>query len=128
MFTTNWKTSGLCINGLAVLHNYRTPNGIRTRAATLKGWCPRPLDDGGMDELSVGRALEIYHWLSRFPPWLSIPVMSIHLIGQLQPNPATSQDSHTAQGADRLGRLRPSQHQCLTHLYPARCQERDASY
>ena len=25
----------------------RTPNGIRTRAATLKGWCPRPLDDGG---------------------------------------------------------------------------------
>jgi hypothetical protein len=24
-----------------------TPNGIRTRAATLKGWCPRPLDDGG---------------------------------------------------------------------------------
>ena len=113
---------------LAVLHNYRTPNGIRTRAATLKGWCPRPLDDGGMDELSVGRALEIYHWLSRFPPWLSIPVMSIHLIGQLQPNPATSQDSHTAQGADRLGRLRPSQHHCLTHLYPARCQERDASY
>ena len=31
----------------------RTPNGIRTRAATLKGWCPRPLDDGGMDLLSV---------------------------------------------------------------------------
>ena len=26
-----------------------TPNGIRTRAATLKGWCPRPLDDGGSD-------------------------------------------------------------------------------
>ena len=25
-----------------------TPNGIRTRAATLKGWCPRPLDDGGL--------------------------------------------------------------------------------
>src|SRR4051812_25152847 len=24
-----------------------TPNGIRTRVATLKGWCPRPLDDGG---------------------------------------------------------------------------------
>ena len=47
---------------------FRTPNGIRTRAATLKGWCPRPLDDGGMDELFVGRALEIYHWLSLFPP------------------------------------------------------------
>ena len=22
------------------------PNGIRTRVATLKGWCPSPLDDG----------------------------------------------------------------------------------
>ncbi|MGK0312710.1 MAG: hypothetical protein ACI89G_002657 [Minisyncoccia bacterium] len=21
---------------------------MRTRAATLKGWCPRPLDDGGL--------------------------------------------------------------------------------
>ena len=32
------------------LHQERrcTPNGIRTRAATLKGWCPRPLDDGGL--------------------------------------------------------------------------------
>jgi hypothetical protein len=25
-----------------------TPNGIRTRVATLRGWCPRPLDDGGV--------------------------------------------------------------------------------
>ena len=25
------------------------PNGIRTRAAALKGRCPRPLDDGGFD-------------------------------------------------------------------------------
>jgi len=25
----------------------RAPNGIRTRAAALKGRCPRPLDDGG---------------------------------------------------------------------------------
>src|SRR5207342_156479 len=23
-----------------------TPNGIRTRVSTLRGWCPRPLDDG----------------------------------------------------------------------------------
>ncbi|MEY3448266.1 MAG: hypothetical protein RLZZ14_790, partial [Actinomycetota bacterium] len=37
-----------------------TPNGIRTRAATLKGWCPRPLDDGGKDVEFVGRASEIY--------------------------------------------------------------------
>src|SRR5690348_11366867 len=27
------------------------PNGIRTRAAALKGRCPRPLDDGGRDGL-----------------------------------------------------------------------------
>ena len=74
MFTTNW----LLLNGLAVLRlavlrlavltHYRTPNGIRTRAATLKGWCPRPLDDGGMDELFVGRALEIYHSQATFAP------------------------------------------------------------
>ena len=37
-----------------------TPNGIRTRAATLKGWCPRPLDDGGKDVEFVGRAPETY--------------------------------------------------------------------
>src|SRR5690606_23009133 len=33
-----------------------TPNGIRTRAATLRGWCPRPLDDGGGWSLRVGAA------------------------------------------------------------------------
>ena len=113
---------------LAELPDYRTPNGIRTRAATLKGWCPRPLDDGGMDELSVGRALEIYHWLSLFPPWLLIPIMSIHPVGQSQPNPATSPGVHTAQGVGRLGRPRPNQHQCRTHQCPTRCQEQDASY
>src|SRR2546423_195685 len=26
----------------------RSPNGIRTRVATLRGWCPRPLDDGAL--------------------------------------------------------------------------------
>ena len=31
---------------------WSTPNGIRTRAATLRGWCPRPLDDGGLMKLS----------------------------------------------------------------------------
>ena len=29
------------------LPSARAPNGIRTRAAALKGRCPRPLDDGG---------------------------------------------------------------------------------
>src|SRR5699024_4015925 len=28
--------------------NDRTPNGPRTRAAAVKGRCPRPLDDGGL--------------------------------------------------------------------------------
>jgi hypothetical protein len=27
-----------------------SPNGIRTRVATLRGWCPRPLDDGAGPE------------------------------------------------------------------------------
>jgi hypothetical protein len=27
---------------------HSTPNGIRTRAAALKGQYPRPLDDGGL--------------------------------------------------------------------------------
>ncbi len=25
---------------------YGIPNGIRTRVPTMRGWCPRPLDDG----------------------------------------------------------------------------------
>ena len=31
------------------------PNGIRTRAAALKGRCPRPLDDGGLRRSSPPR-------------------------------------------------------------------------
>ena len=27
-------------------HHLGDPNGIRTRAAAVKGWCPRPLNDG----------------------------------------------------------------------------------
>ena len=48
-----------------------TPNGIRTRAATLKGWCPRPLDDGGKDFEFVGRASEIYQHLPAVTPGAS---------------------------------------------------------
>jgi hypothetical protein len=36
-----------------------TPNGIRTRAATLKGWCPRPLDDGGLHCMSPDTSLVV---------------------------------------------------------------------
>ncbi len=32
--------------GIALQEAIGSPNGIRTRAATLRGWCPRPLDDG----------------------------------------------------------------------------------
>ena len=31
----------------------RAPNGIRTRAAALKGRCPRPLDDGGSTDTAA---------------------------------------------------------------------------
>lgn len=37
-----------------------TPNGIRTRAAAVKGRCPRPLDDGGL-VLSDDRLLYQQH-------------------------------------------------------------------
>ena len=30
-----------------------SPNGIRTRVATLRGWCPRPLDDGAERRRSI---------------------------------------------------------------------------
>src|SRR4051812_43840957 len=29
----------------------RSPNGVRTRVSTLRGWCPRPLDDGAKPEI-----------------------------------------------------------------------------
>ena len=35
------------------LGDQRAPNGIRTRAAALKGRCPRPLDDGGSTDLAA---------------------------------------------------------------------------
>ena len=40
----------------------RTPNGIRTRAAALKGRCPRPLDDGGLDRRSRPRPPTAVRW------------------------------------------------------------------
>src|SRR5580698_1689568 len=48
----------LQIKGFGVVFR-STPNGIRTRAATLKGWCPRPLDDGGLHYVSPGTSLVV---------------------------------------------------------------------
>ena len=48
----------LPIKGFGVIFQ-STPNGIRTRAATLKGWCPRPLDDGGLHCVSPGTSLVV---------------------------------------------------------------------
>jgi hypothetical protein len=45
----------------------RIPNGIRTRAAAVKGRCPRPLDDGDLclrrpcavgDRISIGQGVQ----------------------------------------------------------------------
>ena len=49
-----------------------TPNGIRTRAATLKGWCPRPLDDGG-------RASSTLRAQAKLAPWPSASTGGIRL-------------------------------------------------
>ena len=35
--------------------NLSSPNGIRTRVSTLRGWCPRPLDDGAMRDAGRSR-------------------------------------------------------------------------
>ena len=42
------EMSGLSGEAHVHLPAARAPNGIRTRAAALKGRCPRPLDDGGV--------------------------------------------------------------------------------
>ena len=38
----------------ALLLRPSSPNGIRTRVSTLRGWCPRPLDDGTGSGRSAG--------------------------------------------------------------------------
>ena len=40
-----------------------SPNGVRTRVSTLRGWCPGPLDDG------TGRLGEFISGV-RPPKWL----------------------------------------------------------
>src|SRR5215469_15427386 len=44
---TGWRALQAALQDHAVLAEASAPNGIRTRAAALKGRCPRPLDDGG---------------------------------------------------------------------------------
>src|SRR5215469_5593340 len=44
---TGWRALRAALQDLVVLAEASAPNGIRTRAAALKGRCPRPLDDGG---------------------------------------------------------------------------------
>ena len=41
------RASFVVMSGLVLSLTPGTPNGIRTRAAALKGRCPWPLDDGG---------------------------------------------------------------------------------
>ena len=38
---------------------FGVPNGIRTRVATLKGWCPRPLDDGDVGAVKSGHDITV---------------------------------------------------------------------
>ena len=38
-------------------HGGGVPNGIRTRVTNVKGWCPRPLDDGDTRLIACRRAL-----------------------------------------------------------------------
>lgn len=48
------RASFVAVSGLVLSLTRRTPNGIRTRAAALKGRCPRPLDDGGKEPSILG--------------------------------------------------------------------------
>src|SRR5205807_1586624 len=41
-----WHSGPLSTRKPLQIKRFCSPNGIRTRVATLRGWCPRPLDDG----------------------------------------------------------------------------------
>ena len=57
-----YQTFAACLTS-----SLRTPNGIRTRAAAVKGRCPRPLDDGGQNPFGAKR--------KGFEPGLSVFVL-----------------------------------------------------
>jgi hypothetical protein len=50
---TGWRALRAALQDQAIVMHQRAPNGIRTRAAALKGRCPRPLDDGGSTDSAV---------------------------------------------------------------------------
>src|SRR6266536_632066 len=52
---TGRRAQPSCSTGPGSTQLQRAPSGVRIRVATLKGWCPRPLDDGGPVLLGVGR-------------------------------------------------------------------------
>ena len=49
-WTTRWtgesSRSGQGTETALICFFASSPNGVRTRVSTLRGWCPRPLDDG----------------------------------------------------------------------------------
>ncbi len=77
-----------------------TPNGIRTRAATLKGWCPRPLDDGGLHCISPGDALVV--GLPGFEPGTSASRTQRATKLRYSPQRVTSQPANPVLGVEDL--------------------------
>src|SRR5215211_157662 len=51
---TGRRAQPSCSTGPRVVVTSCAPSGVRIRVATLKGWCPRPLDDGGPAQLRGG--------------------------------------------------------------------------
>jgi hypothetical protein len=45
-----------------------SPNGIRTRVSTLRGWCPRPLDDGARHPFGPSQTIRSGEILVRVTP------------------------------------------------------------
>ena len=51
---TGRRAQPSCSTGPRMVVSSCAPSGVRIRVATLKGWCPRPLDDGGPARLRGG--------------------------------------------------------------------------
>ncbi len=61
----------------------RTPNGIRTRAAAVKGRCPRPLDDGGSGTtaLDFSAAVDSNNYRGKFPSAQNETAVTLDTVG-----------------------------------------------